>query len=417
MRILKLPFTDKAFISLNNEESYLNLVMILVPLMNFLTGISIDLYAPSMPAIANSFHTSISAVQNTITLTMLGFAIGCILCGVLFDTWGRKKIIIVSLMIFILSSILALFCHSIYELMAIRFLQGVMTAAMSVGCRTLVADHYTGHRFVVALLYASFAYGLGPVIGPFIGGYLQYHFGWQANFYAFAFFGTFLLGLYLLFVHERYKKAAGYTILQAIAFYKTVLTHKAFIFGSFIFGFVQLELMIYPTLGPFLVEHQLHYSSITYGNSALIVGLGYLCGTMSNRFLLKIFSQMQLINLGFFILVVAALAQLASAVFIGLTLWTLVLPLALIGYAVGFIYGNILSNCLKLFPKNVGISLATLLFLLMLYASIGIFIISSFPIMTLYSLFFISAVVILAQLYIYYFLLRKNIDMKTLLIF
>lgn len=404
--------SNKALITINSEKIYLNLVMVLVPLMNFLSGIAIDMYAPSMPAIAFSFHTSMMAVKNTITFTMFGFAIGCILCGILFDTLGRRKVIIIALIIFIISSLCAPFCHSVYQLMAVRFVQGLMTSAMSIGCRALVADHFTGQRFVIAILYASFAYGLGPVIGPFIGGYLQYHFGWQANFYAFSFFGFFVLILFVLFVHERFKKIAGYTLLQAVTFYKTVLTHKAFLYGTFIFGLIQLELMIYPTLGPFLVQHQLHYSPITYGNSALVVGLGYLGGTLCNRFLLKFFSQKQLIHMGFFILTTAAIMLFLFSIFIGLRLWTLVLPISLIGYAVGFIYGNMLSSCLRLFPNNVGISSATLLFFLMFFAATGVFIISSIKITTLYNLFFVCFGIIAIQLFIYIFLFRKTINIE-----
>lgn len=402
--------SSTALITLNNEETYLSLIMILVPLMNFLSGIDIDLYAPSLPAIAIYFHTSVMSAKNTIAITMLGFALGCIICGVLFDLLGRRKIIIGSLIIFIFSSLLAPFCNAIYQLMLIRFVQGLMTSAMSVGCRTLVKDHFTGQRFVVAILYGSFAYGLGPVVGPFIGGYLQYHFGWQANFYAFAIFGLFISIPFILFVHERFQKIPGFTLGQAIAFYKTVLSHKAFLYGTVIFGLIQLELLIYPTLGPFIVQHQLHYSSITYGNSALIVGLGYLCGTMSNRFLLKYFSQTKLITTGFILLGIATFSFLLLAIFVGLNLWTLVLPLTLIGYAVGFIYGNILSSCLKIFPNNVGVSSATLLFFLMFFATLGVFIISTLKVSNLFDLFFMSLAIVILQLVIYLFLFRKNIN-------
>src|SRR5262249_47042691 len=149
-----------------------------------------------------------------------------------------------------------------------------------------------------------------------------------------------------------------------------------FLYAACLFGLIQLELMLYPTLAPFLVQHQLHYSSIIYGNSALIVGLGYLSGAMCNRFLLKSFSQEQLVNTGFCLLFMSVLAQLVFSIFIGLKLWTLVFPFTLMGYAAGFIYGNLLANCLKLFPNNVGISMAMLLFLLMSLASIGLFVVS-----------------------------------------
>lgn len=395
------------------DVTYSNIMMVLAPLMNFLSGIAIDLYAPSMPSIAVYFHTSMMAVKNTITITMIGFAIGCLLCGVLLDTIGRRKVILTSLLIFIIASLLAPHCQSIYQLIAIRFVQGITTSVMSIGGRALVADHFSGHRFVVAMLYISLGYGLGPVIAPFIGGYLQYHFDWQANFYAYAICASAIFVFYFLFVHEKFNRPKHHTLLKVVTFYKTIVTQKTFFSGAMILGLVQLELIIYPTLGPFLVEHQLNYSSITYGNSALIVGLGYLSGALINRLLLRFFKQHQLINIGFIILSLSLLAQLVLALYIGLNLWTLVFPIVLIGFALGFLFGNILSNCLKLFPNNTGIASASQIFLLMSLGSLGVFAISYLKITSLYDLFFVFLGILILQLLIYMLLFKKNLPSTT----
>jgi len=90
MKTVKQILFNRPLIQLE-KASYLNLLIILVPLMNFISGISIDLYAPSMPALATHFASSITLVKNTVTISMLGFALGAILLGVLFDTLGRKS--------------------------------------------------------------------------------------------------------------------------------------------------------------------------------------------------------------------------------------------------------------------------------------------------------------------------------------
>ena len=408
MKKIKNLLSNKGVISLN-DTLYLNLIIILAPLVNFLSGISIDLYAPSLPAITLYFHTSTTAVQNTISTTLMGFAIGCILWGVLFDTLGRKKIIISALLVFIISSLLAPHCQSITQLMVLRFIQGMTTSAMSVGCRSTLADHLTGHRFIVAMMYASVAYGLGPVIGPFIGGYLQDHFGWQANFYMFAIFASIILILFLLFLEERFIKPENFTMLHAAIFYKTILTNKAFIVGAIVFGIIQLQLLIFPTVGPFLVEHQLHFSAAIYGNCALLAGAGYLSGVLINRSLLHLFSQTKLIHIGFGILGVALLSQLIFSLFVGLKLWSLVIPIVFFGISAGFIYGNILSKYLKIFPNNVGATTAILMFLLTLFAAIGVFIISFFKISSLFHLFLIFLVAIIVQTALYWYLYTRKL--------
>jgi MFS family permease len=379
------------------ETAYLNLMIILAPMINFISGISVDLYAPSMPAIAVEFHTTVMTVQNTITLSIVGWAIGCLFWGILYDVLGRKKIILSVLIVFVISSLAATHCHNISQLMAIRFIQGVATAAMSVGSRSLVADHFAGHRFTVAIIYTSFAYGFGPVVAPFIGGYLQYHFGWQANFYAFAIFGSVMFLAISLFVQERFEQHISYTVSKVIECYKSVVTHKIFLFGCLIVGISQIEMMIYPAAGSFIVEKQLHYSSIVYGNSAVIAGIGYLSGAITNRILLKSFSQNGLITAGYTIMGIALIIQALFAMFGTIGLWTLVPPIALICFANGFIVGNVISNCLKLFPNNIGIATATQICALMLIGGFGIFTVSALNVSSLPEILYIFATIIVIQ--------------------
>src|SRR3990167_6410304 len=391
------------------ETIYLNFLLVTVPCINFLSGIVTDLYAPSLPAIANHFHTSAIIAQNTISIELMGFAIGSLLCGILFDVYGRKKIVQNSLFLFTLASLLAPFCQTIFQLLLLRFLQGASTSAMSVGCRAIIADHFTGQKFVVALLYASFAYAIGPVVAPFIGGYLQHYFGWQASFYSFALCACLLLILFILFIDERHKKLDNFTVTQALSFYKTIATHKAFLLGAILFGFIQFELTVFPTTGPFIVEHHLNYSAIVYGNCALFVGLGYLSGTVVNRSLLSLFSQNKLVAIGFVVTWIALVLQLIFSLLIGLNLWTLVLPILLIGCGSGFIYGNILSKYLRIFPNNIGATTSLMLFMLTLFASLGVIAISNIKITNVLQLFAIFFIAIFLQTLIYLYLIRKKL--------
>jgi len=67
------------------SETYLTLIVLLAPLLYFLSGINVDIYSPSMPTIASYFHASIVATKNTISITVLGWAIGGLTFGILID--------------------------------------------------------------------------------------------------------------------------------------------------------------------------------------------------------------------------------------------------------------------------------------------------------------------------------------------
>ncbi len=162
-----------------NASYYLSLFVVIAAMLNFLAGINIDMYAPSMPALANYFHVTVSSVKTTIAISIFGWSAGCIVFGALIDSLGRKPIITFGLVFYAVVSILAIDSHSFIEFCFIRFTQGFLVSTVTIGCRALIIDKVIGSRYAIAMLYASLAYSCGAVFGPFLGGFLQYHFGWQ----------------------------------------------------------------------------------------------------------------------------------------------------------------------------------------------------------------------------------------------
>ncbi len=387
---------NRALIQLN-ETRYLKCLVMLLPLMNFLSGISTDLYAPSLPALADYFHVSVTMVKNSITATLLGLALGALIFGLLMDVYGRKKVIVLTVIGFTLVSFYAPFCHNVVELLIVRLLQGMAISTVAIGCRALAADYFSGKQFLVVVMYTSLGYGLGPILGPVIGGDLQYHFGWRANFYAYAVIGIFLVCCILLFLNESIVETGQRSVMVALKSYGRIVCHPMFIAGETIISIIQIEMYIYPTIASFLVQNHLGYSSIVYGNSALFVGLSYLLGTLANRVLLKYFTPRQLVIGGFVLFAFALFCQLIFAQEVGLTLLSLVIPICLINLAFGFIFANILGTCLQLFRDSAGMAGAVHACMMMLFSSVGIFIISGFHISHLLSLFFVYLLLLLLQ--------------------
>ena len=388
-------------------SSYLVMLTLIAPLINFLSGISVDLYAPSMPEIVTYFHSLSVVVKNTITAMMIGLGVGALVFGMLFDMFGRRITLLGAIALYFVASCVAPFSTSINQLIIIRFIQGVATGAVAIGSRALVIDNFTGHRFFVVIVYTSVAYGLGPVLGPFIGGYLQYHFNWQANFYVYAFFSACVFVMVFLFVHESLAFEKRKTALQAILSYRIVLLHPTFFLGLAVMVFVMIEQLLYPTIGTFIVQNQLGFSPIVYGNTALLVGMSYLVGSILNRFLVVRIDIKKLILFGSGLLVLFVVSQFILSVTIGLTLWTLFVPLMIMGFALGFVHANTFSLCLKLFPEHAGVAAAVQASFLMLFSSIGIFVISHFTINHLIIFAIICLVLVVCQLGFLVAFLRK----------
>ncbi len=386
------------------------LLVVIAPLLNFLSGISIDLYAPSMPSIAKYFTASVMATKNTISSTILGMTFGCLIFGVLIDTIGRKRVLLTGIFFYIISSFIAIWSQNIFQLMLIRFIQGVMISTVTIGCRALIIDSISGRRYNIAILYTSIAYGAGPVIGPFIGGIIQNNFGWKANFILLAIIGIILFLLLLLFIKESIPERQPLILRNIVFKYFNVIKHKRFIIGILICSLVQTELMIYPTLGPFIIENILHHSVLVYGNTALLVGSSYLCGALINRFLLHYIKPKQICYYGFAGLVLALLLAYIFTLFLKLNLVTLIIPIILLNISAGFIFPTIMGVNLKQFPKSAGIAMATQTALLALIVALVLFVISHVPINNLISLSIIYTVLVLLQIILFFSSYKELLD-------
>lgn len=398
-------FLEKAFIQIK-AESYLNLLVFIIPCLNLLVGINIDLYAPSLPHIAQYFGTSVAAAKNTISITLIGFSIGCIVFGSLLDVFGRRRIILFSLCGYIIASIAAIFSHNMTELMIFRLIQGFTTSAISVGPRTLIADHFTGHRFTIVLTYTSLVYSLGTIVGPFVGGLLEFHFGWQSNFVAYASFGFILMLIFASYVNESFPERQRFIFKNVLQNYVTVLKHVPFVLGTFIGAGLQIGQILYPALGPFLVENGLHQSPVTYGNSALIVAAGYLVGTLINRILLTRFQIESLISFGYVVVGIGVAFQIFFGLFSALTMTTIVFSFSLILFGTGFLFANIFASCMKLFSQRAGIATSVITFFIVFISAVAMFFISKLQVKSLCDTGVILGVDFLIQLILFYGFLR-----------
>ena len=400
-------FLNKSIFT-TSPEKYLSLLIFIVPLLNFLPGFTFDLYSPSMPALAHYFATSNTVIKNTVTATLIGFPIGALFSGVLLDTFGRRRVILFALLIYAIVSILAIFCRNVDQFILSRFFQGILIAVVSTGCRAIIVDNFSGHQFRIAMLYTSLTYGLGPIIGPFFGGILQHHFGWKANFLAYGIIGVTLLILFAVYVNESLAVKENFSIKRSMKNYRTVLGHNVYIVAILLTSFCQIEVMLYSTVGAFIVENILHRTAIVFGNTALLVGCCYLMGVLTNRFFIKKYSLYQLTKIGLILLAFGSVVQIIFAYFGKLNLFNLVFPTMIICYSQGFIFPNVLARCLKLFPRYAGIATSALSGLRVLLAGLGMFIISYVDVDDLFRFTLIFAVMIIIQLVIFFGFYKKS---------
>ena len=121
------------------------LLIIVLALLSMVGPIGIDTYLPSLPAIGSTFAASPVAVQQTLSIYILCMALMMLFFGTLSDSFGRRKVLIVAMAVFTLTSFAAAWAPSLGVLLVIRALQGLASGAGGIVGRAMIQDHFKGH--------------------------------------------------------------------------------------------------------------------------------------------------------------------------------------------------------------------------------------------------------------------------------
>ena len=150
--------------------------------MTAMAPLSTDMYLPALPELSGDFGISASLTQMTLTMTMLGMALGQIFMGPLSDRFGRKKPLLLGMLVFTAASVGAHQSADIVPFLVFRFLQGFSGASGIVIARAIARDVVEGPaltRFFAVLMLVN---GLAPIAAPVVGGQVLRFTSWRGIF-------------------------------------------------------------------------------------------------------------------------------------------------------------------------------------------------------------------------------------------
>lgn len=319
-----------------------------------MSGLATDIYLPSMPSMAENLHLPEAKIQLTLTFYLISYGISQFFSGALVDAFGRYKISIMALVLFVVSFWITGHTQNIYVIYLMRIVQGILSGLVVVSKRAFFVDVYDGEKRKHYLSIMTIVWSLGPIIAPFIGGYLQKSFGWQSNFTVLAGYSLIILILELVFSGETIKNKNPFHIGFLWNEFKTMLGTLDFFFGMLMCGVSYALIMFYNLCGPFIIEHKLGYSSVTTGYLSLLMGLAWMSGGFLGKALISrpFLPKLRYSN---FLQLLFIILMFASSFYVE-NLFTLVLFAFVIHVTAGFMFNNYFAYCLGRFPKSAGIS-------------------------------------------------------------
>ena len=142
---------------------------LLLGLLSAIGPFAIDMYLPALPAIGQSLHADIGAVQMSLTAFFLSLGAGQLLYGPISDMVGRKPPLYAGLLLFALASVGCAMATDIQTLIVLRFVQGLGAAAGMAIPRAVVRDLHTGTDAARLMSLLMLVFSVSPILAPLAG--------------------------------------------------------------------------------------------------------------------------------------------------------------------------------------------------------------------------------------------------------
>ncbi|MFF9915663.1 MFS transporter [Streptomyces sp. NPDC013457] len=251
--------------------------MTLACLAVFMTQMATTIYLPSLPAVMRELHVSHAYAQLSVAVFVLGAALPVLAWGSAADRYGRRRPMLWSLALFVISSGSLALVHTPAMLLVLRALQGVAAGGSAIIARILVRDLWSGDELARRLSVLSIAFITALGGGQFMGGLIGRYARWEAGFVVLAAFGMVAAMLTLTVPMQAGRRR----LTGARGTYAAIVRRSGFLPSACAGGLGFAAIVTLQEVAPFVFEEHFGLSVATYGTMGLLIGISYFAGAVT----------------------------------------------------------------------------------------------------------------------------------------
>jgi DHA1 family bicyclomycin/chloramphenicol resistance-like MFS transporter len=324
--------------------------------------LTIDMYLPALPALGADLGASESAVQLTLTGTLIGLGLGQLVIGPLSDAIGRRKPLIAGTVVHIGASVLCLVAPNVAVLGVLRTLQGVGAAATMVVAMAVVRDLFSGRAAATILSRLMLVMGTAPILAPSIGAAVLLTGSWRGVFAVLALLGVVLLLVAIFLLKETLppERRRASSLRPVLATYRMLLTDRQFVVLALVAALGMSALFSYVSGSSFVLQDTFGLDQQQFGLVFAVGAVALIGASQANVVLLNRFTERQIVfaALGSAVVFGAVLIVLAESGAGGLI--GFLVPLMLLLAAVGLVLPNAPALALSRHGEAAGTAAALL---------------------------------------------------------
>ena len=320
---------------------------------------SADIYAPCLPGMVQEFNTYEANLQWTLSINAIGYCIASPFVGPLADTYGRKRVISVTILFYIFASIGCGLASTITALQNWRFAQGLFAAALPIASSAMIADVFSGRKFGSIMAYMGILITASFALAPMIGGWAGEHYSWRVLFFGLASAAAIFLILFQFFA-ETVKQKIPFSPKNIIKTYGSMFQDKIFLLLGLMTAFSLAGFFAYITASSYLYIDQFGLSQSEFG---FVTALGMATNAFAHLIvgnLIARFGNYKVLRVGIFLVSTSALLMSLMTFYDIRSPYMLLAPVLFYNASLGFVFPPSSTIALERYPHCTGAASAFL---------------------------------------------------------
>lgn len=316
------------------------LQLIYLAALSMLGFIATDMYLPAFKAMELDFATGPEQIALSLTIFLVGMALGQLMWGVASDKFGHRNTLAAGLVLFTVASFGLAFADQVWQLLTLRFIQAIGVCAPAVIWQAMVIKRYSGQS---QQIFASIMplVALSPALAPQLGVILADSFGWNSIFIALTLMGVLLVAATI----GQNNDPAENKPTSMAADIKALIGSKAYLGSVMMFATASAAFFAYLTGMPEIMA-QLGYEAKDIGLSFIPQTIAFMAGGYLGKVAVRKFGDEKVLRQLIALFSVASLLIFIASQWQLTSIWPILAPFCLIAVANGALYPIVVNRAL-----------------------------------------------------------------------
>lgn len=311
----------------------------LIILYEIAVYLSNDMYLPSMPAIAKDLNFSQTQIQDTLTFWFLGASSMQLILGPISDRFGRKSVLIIGGILFVLSSILCAMSYSLPVMLTARSIQGTAICSL-VAAYAAIHELYTTKQAIKLLALIGAITILAPALGPLFGALIVQFAHWRYIFWFLVLIGSVSVCSMIFYMPESNTQQHSLNIKHILRDYKKIILNIDFVIPCLAYCFLVAMYFIWIFESPFIMMEVFKTSPLDYGIAQAIIFGCYFIGAAATKWALEHFSVLKLVVMSTWLTIAGAVLFVLSSILIN-SIVIAIVCMVIISFGTSMLFGPI----------------------------------------------------------------------------